>query len=1220
MPRRFANTGRLALILTFLTLSVFSQTVDSIPAKRELITQPVNNGKRVTLVGNTRREVGTAVDRGRVADSLALDHMLLQLQRPAELEQALDQFLKDLQNPASANYHHWVTAADFGTRFGLAQSDIDAVTNWLVAQGFTVNQVYPNKLTIDFSGSAGQVRQAFGTEIHNLETAGDMHIANMNDPQVPAALAPAMAGIVALNDFRPHPLKKARPNYAIGSTQAVVPGDLATIYNLNPLFAKGISGQGQTIVVIEDTNVYSTNDWTTFRSKFGLSSYTSGSFTQTHPGNCSNPGVVAGDDGEAILDAEWASAAAPSAAIQLASCSDTATTFGGLIALQNLINAGGTPPALVSISYGECEVLNGASANASYAATYQQAVAEGVSVFVASGDEGADSCDAGANSATHGIGVSAFASTPYNVAVGGTDFGDTYAGTNSTYWNSTNTSTYSSAKSYVPEVPWDDSCANNLLAGYEGYSQTWGANGFCNSGTGKANFLNITAGSGGPSGCATGSPSTNGVVSGSCRGYAKPSWQSGAFGNPNDGVRDIPDVSLFASNGLWGHYYVYCWSDTANGGASCGSSPSNWSGAGGTSFSAPIFAGIQALVNQNSGSSWGNPNPYYYALAASEYGSGGNSSCLSSNSPASSCTFNDVTLGNMDVVCSGNINCYGSSGTLYGALSTSSSVFGPAYASNAGWDFATGLGSVNAYNLVTNWNGGNSGWGTTQPTSSATYSGLDSSTQGTWTGVYGGDGYLIANDSSNVPAYARLGVTGAATYTWASPTSDVRALQTSSGSSTRIASTYYAGSSFSFDVNLTDGNTHRVALYLLDWDSNSRSETISVLDAGTNSVLSTQSFSGFNGGQYAVWNISGHVLIQVKVTGGVNAVVSGLLFGPAGTVSSPLASATYTGTDTSTQGTWTGTYGGDGYQIANNTTALPSYAAVSSTGASYTWSASTSDVRALQTSSGSSSRIASTYFGGSFTFDVNLTDGNTHRISLYLLDWDNNSRSESISIVDAGTNTVLSTQSFSSFQNGAYAIWNVKGHVLIQVTLSGGPNAVVSGLFFGPAGASAPSASASYAGADTATQGTWTGKYGSNGELIANDLNNTPSFAAVSMTGASAYTWSSPTSDARALQIASGSGSRIASTYFASGSFSFDVNLTDGNTHKVSLYLLDWDSTSRAETISILDASSNTVLSTQSFSSFQNGEYAVWNIKGHVRIQVTLTGGANAVVSGLFFD
>ncbi len=706
----FRHLFRCGMILAALFISsALSQTIDSIPAKRAMITQAVNSQQRVALPGNTRSAANASNDRGRVLDGLPLEHMLLQLQRPPELAEALDQFTKNVQNPASPNYHQWLTAAQFGQKFGLAQSDIDAVANWLESQGFRVNQVYLNMMTVDFSGTAGQVRQAFGTEIHNLQVNGENHIANMSDPQIPAALAPAVVGLASLNDFTPRPMIKRRPTAAYtegGGIYAVVPADLATIYNLNPLFSKGITGKGQTIVVIEDTNVYSTTDWTTFRGKFGLSAYTSGSFTQVHPGNCSNPGVNS-DDNEAILDAEWATAAAPNAAIQLASCGNTATTFGGLIALQNLLNASGTPPALVSISYGECEVENGAGANAAYSSAFQQAVTEGVSVFVSSGDEGAASCDAGANYAIHGVGVSGFASTPYNVAVGGTDFGDTYAGTTSTYWNTTNTAAFGSAKSYIPEIPWNDSCASGLIANYLGYAQSWGAAGFCNSITGQTEFINVAAGSGGPSGCAAGSSST-GVVGGSCRGYAKPAWQAGLFGNPNDGVRDIPDVSLFASNGIWGHYFVFCFTDPSNGGASCSGAPSTWSGAGGTSFSSPIMAGIQALVNQNTGSRWGNPNPNYYALAAAEYGTAGTTTCNSNSSPASSCTFYDVTKGDMDVVCGGSTGCYGSTGSgaslVYGVLSTSSSSLLPAYGTGKGWDFATGIGTVNALNLVNNWN------------------------------------------------------------------------------------------------------------------------------------------------------------------------------------------------------------------------------------------------------------------------------------------------------------------------------------------------------------------------------------------------------------------------------------------------------------------------------------------------------------------------------------
>jgi subtilase family serine protease len=519
-----------------------------------------------------------------------------------------------------------------------------------------------------------------------------------------------------LHDFMPHPMYKPRANYTFiggnGNTYyAVAPADLATIYNMNLLFNDGISGQGQTVVVLEDSDVYSTADWNTFRSAFGLSQYTSGSLTQVNPAppsgtnNCIDPGVSQPDDAETAIDTEWASAAAPSATIEVASCADTNTTFGGLIALLNLVN-GSAPPTLVSMSYSQCEAGAGESGNAAYYAAYQQAVTAGISVFVSAGDSAASSCSAALDVSEYGIGVSGFASTPYNVAVGGTDFGDTYANTNSTYWSSTNSPTYESALSYVPEIPWNDSCASVLIATTVGGpgTVTYGSAGFCNSSTGEDSFLNTEAGSGGPSGCATGTPSTLGVVGGTCAGWPKPSWQS-LVGNPSDGVRDIPDVALFAANGVWGHYFPACLSDPAFG-FTCNGAPENWVGAGGTSFSSPIMAGIQALVNQRAGGPQGNPNPVYYQLAAAEYGANGNSSCNSTlgNAADSSCIFYDVTLGDMDIPCVGTDNCYLPSGQI-GVLSTSNSAYQPAYASTTGWDFATGIGTVNVFNLTNNWPG-----------------------------------------------------------------------------------------------------------------------------------------------------------------------------------------------------------------------------------------------------------------------------------------------------------------------------------------------------------------------------------------------------------------------------------------------------------------------------------------------------------------------------------
>jgi subtilase family serine protease len=412
-----------------------------------------------------------------------------------------------------------------------------------------------------------------------------------------------------------------------------------------------------------------------------------------------------GDDVETTADAEWSTAAAPNATIAVATCDDTTTTFGVLIAAENLINSG-NPPQIISVSYGQCEAGGTASSNATFNSAFEQAVSEGISVFVAAGDSGAAACDGdlGYTSAVHGIGVSAYASTPYNVAVGGTDFADTYENTSSSYWSSSNSSTYGSALSYVPEIPWNDSCAGSLLAEYSKFSVGYGAAGLCGSTLAQQDgFIEIGAGAGGPSGCATGTAAAPFIIGGSCQGYAKPSWQAGVSGIASDSVRDIPDVAMFAATGIWGHYYVTCFSDTENGGGPCTGAPSNWSGAGGTSFASPVMAGIQALVNEKMGGKQGNPNPVYYKLAASS---------------VASSVFHSITKGDIVVNCAGDINCYGDGfvgrghstpPTAFdgnGALSTTTSSYTPAFAAASGYSLATGLGSVDGFNLVMNWSKG----------------------------------------------------------------------------------------------------------------------------------------------------------------------------------------------------------------------------------------------------------------------------------------------------------------------------------------------------------------------------------------------------------------------------------------------------------------------------------------------------------------------------------
>jgi hypothetical protein len=702
-----------------------------------LITQPINEANMVMLAGNTRPEAqNPANDQGIVSDSLPLPHMMLQLRRPAGQEQAVKTLIDQLHDPKSPNFHHWLTAAQVGAQFGPAASDTQTITGWLQQQGFTVNLVYPNGMVIDFSGTAGQIRTTFRTEIHNLSVNGVAHIANMTDPQVPATLVPVVAGIVGLNDFRPRPMavhNDISPQYNSNGGHDMTPPDLATIYNFNPLFAAGITGQGQTIYLVEHSDLYQGTDWSTFRSAFGipLSSYPDASLSTLHPlppsgpNNCADPGVQGGKggaDAEVTVDAEYASAAAPSAAIVLATCANAAAA-GVLIAIENLVN-GSNPPTIISVSYGGCEVELGASTNAAFYSAYQTGVMEGISIYVAAGDRSGAMCDS-SGVATHGINVNGYASTPYNVAVGGTDFAETYEAKFggppvSTYWSSTNASNYGSALSYIPEIPWNSTCGSQLSASYNGYSTTYGSSGFCNSGISNSSaLLSTSGGGGGPSGCATGSPSVSGVVSGTCAGYPSPQWQNGLLGMPNNFVRNLPDVSLFAAPGPWKHDYIICFSDTTNNGVSpCTTSPTGWSfGWGGTSFASPIWAGIQALINQSVGGRQGLPNYRLYQLAATEYGASGSSTCNSSNGNGvgSTCIFYDVNLifyavigGDNDVPCqadSGTLyNCYLPSGT-YGVLSTSNASYAPAFQAAAGWDFATGIGTVNVYNLVRNWSG-----------------------------------------------------------------------------------------------------------------------------------------------------------------------------------------------------------------------------------------------------------------------------------------------------------------------------------------------------------------------------------------------------------------------------------------------------------------------------------------------------------------------------------
>jgi subtilase family serine protease len=697
--------------IVFAVLSLFASLV---PAQTRLPVGPAGaTSELVSLPGQLPPIVSVAPDLGSVPGEMPLTHLVLQLKRTPEQELAVEQTLDDMQNPNSTNFHQWLTAAEFGQRFGVATEQVNQVTTWLSANGFQVEGINDARTAIRFSGNANQVQQAFHTQIHNFAIGGATHFSSTTQPSVPAYLSGVIEGI-SLTDLKPQPLVHgasavqrdpqtglykqvgvADPEDSVtynGNTlHLVTPGDFAQIYNLKPLWNSGYRGLGQRVAVVEDTLMYAP-DQATFRQQFGLTGY-AGTFSQGTPAGalpCANPGVTA-NSLEAALDAEWAGATAPDATIYLAGCADTMTQFGGLIAVENLLSQ--TPlPTTVSMSYGECEAYMGSIESAQFNYIFQQAAAEGVTVFVSAGDDGAAGCDNHVTYAANGVHTSGFATTPYATAVGGTDFYAPLQGTNSTYWNTTNSSTYVSAVSYIPEMTWNNSCANSALLSYASVTIAYGPTGYCNN-AGR-NYHSVVAGSGGFSTL-----------------YAKPSWQS-VYGNPADSHRDIPDVSLFAASGFFGNAYAYCDSQALYGGHACDfSNPANatYNAAGGTSFAAPALAGVFSLISQKYGKQ-GNVNVGLYTLARSQYGTATTPSATISNCDStlgnavgSTCTFYDVKQGSIDVPCYGVVNCYGSVSGTYGVLSTDTDTLNPAYPTTPGWDFATGLGTINATNLFNNW-------------------------------------------------------------------------------------------------------------------------------------------------------------------------------------------------------------------------------------------------------------------------------------------------------------------------------------------------------------------------------------------------------------------------------------------------------------------------------------------------------------------------------------
>lgn len=649
-PQNICFINWVLLCTLFIVLLPVTSMAQSV---KPLIVQPVSEAQIEVLKGNTPRLAQAQFDRGAAPATLAMNRMLLVLKRSPEQDMALTKLLDDQQDKNSPSYHKWLTPEEFGKEFGPTGQDIQTITAWLQSSGFQSVHVNNGRTMVEFSGTAAQVQQAFHTAIHSYVISGEQHWANQQDPSIPTALAPAVAGVLTLHNFFRKPQlhiakERIRAEYASGARphttftgppvlHALGPADLVKIYNVPGSWNSGTAGKGIKIGVVGRSNLYLFgNDITSFRNVFSVCC---GSFSTFINGE--DPGDLGGDDeAEATLDVSWAGAIADGAQIDFVVSASTNTTDG--VDLSELYIIDNNLSDIMTESFGSCEADETSAQAAGISALAEQAAAEGITYVVSSGDSGAEGCD-DPNTETVAQGplsVNVLASTPYTVAVGGTMFNE--HGMDSLYWNSTNNQTTgASALSYIPENVWNESCLASQ----------------CGQDAG------IWAGSGGAS-----------------QFFTKPSWQSGVAGIPADGMRDVPDVSLTAA----GHDpYLLCLE------YSCVPDSQgfiSFAAISGTSASAPSFAGIMALVDQQMGGRQGLANYVLYRLAASQ----DPTQCNGSNTaglPNGNCIFNDVTVGNNAVP--------GETG--FGTTTAS-------YQSTTGYDLATGLGSVNAANLVNNWN------------------------------------------------------------------------------------------------------------------------------------------------------------------------------------------------------------------------------------------------------------------------------------------------------------------------------------------------------------------------------------------------------------------------------------------------------------------------------------------------------------------------------------
>jgi len=687
----------LACLLSFGLATISGAQSTAAPGgARNLVTAQVDASRHFILADHRPAWAAAQNDRGAVPNNLQLQNLTLTLNRSPEREQAFQQLLKDQQDPASPDYHHWLTSSEIGERFGASQHDLDAIGAWLAQQGLHVDAVANSRTRISFSGSAAAVGKAFAAPLHYYDVAGETRVSNADDPQIPAAFSSIVQSVAGMHTVKYHPahhmtqpqrktpgpLQPQASNCSGGSCDYFIfPGDFAKIYDVPTNF----TGTGQSIAIVSRTRVYDADD-TNFMTRANVTfaaptiivpptgvdpgaPATTCSTTGT-TNTCTNPSDAVNDQGEATLDVQRAGSVAPGATLKLIASSDKGQSDGIVIGIEYAVDNNPVPAQILSISFASCEHDNGSSASVAFDQLFQQAAAEGISVFVASGDGGVAGCEPldSTPSTTQVVSTNTLCASGYVTCVGGTEFGDQANPT--AYWSSSNSTGFVSALGYIPEGAWNDPIGTD--------SKTQ----FAATGGGVSAYI------------------------------ATPSWQAGT-GVPGTQGRYSPDVSFAASTR---EGYFTC---IAAQGASCvsGSSGSfTFLGSGGTSASAPSMAGVAARLNQKVGSAQGNLNPRLYALAANP-ANGVIHDVTVASSGVASC---DVTVPSL---C--NNSTPGPSG-LSGGLQ--GFIIGP------GYDLATGLGSIDVNNLLNQWTN------TTPTVFNLNQHGLT----GTWYDpLTGGQGFLV---------------------------------------------------------------------------------------------------------------------------------------------------------------------------------------------------------------------------------------------------------------------------------------------------------------------------------------------------------------------------------------------------------------------------------------------------------------------------------------------